>query len=341
MEASTLDDLMAVNEQLAALASADVALDLGLGHQAADVTAMWTRFNATIGRQVSRGASLSDALRESDASIPRMYRCLMLLGLQYSKLNLALDCSRTTATGADDTRSVIRAGLLYPFLIGVLAYLGTVGFLLFLVPLLADTYDVPEMTPGPWLSRLQLVSASLLYWVAIPPAIVLSAVAWKVWRTQHAAGRWSWFAHALSATNKLQYATFAEILAELLQMGTPREEALELAVGACGNEELARQAQCLVAAWKAGETTELHEPLLAKFPPLLRFALVESRSDADRCQALRAAAIVYRQSARHRSRQLRVLLPVLSLIFIAGGITLLYGLLLFLPLVELLQALGD
>ncbi|MFV2067969.1 MAG: hypothetical protein ACC645_13430, partial [Pirellulales bacterium] len=79
--------------------------------------------------------------------------------------------------------------------------------------------------------------------------------------------------------------------------------------------------------------------LAQQFPPLMRWALGATGKEIDRGRALRAAATVYRQSAQRRTRRLQVVAPAVACVAIGGTATLLYGLALFLPVVELLRAL--
>ena len=58
-------------------------------------------------------------------------------------------------------------------------------------------------------------------------------------------------------------------------------------------------------------------------------------------ETLKLAADVYEKRASRRAELLRVVLPVLLTVFIAGSVTLLYGLVLFAPIRELYDRLGD
>lgn len=334
----TLDDLMTVNDELTALVDAGVGLELESGESEADLASMYARFSATLGRRISHGLNLEEALRKSGDDIPRNYRALMLLGLRFDQLDLALDSTHALATTAAQSRFIVRAGLAYPLIVASLAYVGMIAFLWWLVPLLVTTYNVPGLTPGRWLVVLDSARASLPFWVAIPPALLVIGVIGSGWRRGVRGRPRRRPADPLHLTDRLRSAQFAEICAALLEAGAPKSEAIELAAGLSG--------RAVTAA--AGLATQPVEPLpediamnALDLPPLLTYALAGTKTAAESSRALRAAAAAYRQIAVVRQHRLQRLLPLMLLVFVGGGIVLLYGLMLFLPLSELLKTLAQ
>ena len=344
MKTPGLDDLMTFNEQLAALIGADVQLDLGLGRSRKDVATSLEQINAAVARRVSRGASLRDALRDGGRSTPHAYRSMMLLGLRCGDLATGLDHCHGTAASAKDTRDAVRSGSFYPLLVCFLAYLGLIGFCLFFVPTLGTTYESLRTAPGPWLSMLQSLRATLPYWAPVPPVILLLSVfrqvRWGPSRPSGPAGS-RWLPGMSRASSQWRHADFAEMLAELLDADTPLDEAVEIAAGACGDVGLATAAQRAARAPKSGLPPSEASGRAKRFPPLVRWALSTAGEEIDRGRALRAAATVYRESAERRTRRLQVVAPAVMCVALAGTATLLYGLALFLPVVELLRALAS
>jgi hypothetical protein len=53
------------------------------------------------------------------------------------------------------------------------------------------------------------------------------------------------------------------------------------------------------------------------------------------------AASFYRESADRQVKRLQTVAPLLACIFVAGGATLLYGLALFVPIVQMLRSLAS
>ena len=119
------------------------------------------------------------------------------------------------------------------------------------------------------------------------------------------------------------------------------DEGLRLAAHACGSASLSQGAEALAAELKAAQPVSEDSPAAQRFPPFLRWALLGSEATTGRSAALRMAAGIYSQSAASRQEQMRLVAPIVACVIIGGGATLLYGLALFVPVVELLQALGS
>jgi hypothetical protein len=76
------------------------------------------------------------------------------------------------------------------------------------------------------------------------------------------------------------------------------------------------------------------------FPPFLRWVLWHADETTGRSRALRIATRLYSEAADRRAERLRTLAPIVLLVCLGGTVTLLYGLALFAPFVELLRSLA-
>lgn len=337
MTSRNIDDLMTVNEQLAALIDARVPLDFGLGAETRHSHRVLERFHASVARQVSRGEPLYGAVKENTTA-PRAYRYLMLSWLRGGQLSSVVQHSHDVAASSEDAQRALRAGFFYPLLLCFLVYLGTIGFCLYLVPVLTAMYDSPDVRPGPWLELMRMLAETLPSWVAIPPAVFLIWAFWKFWSRRRCTARGSLAAVLKSPASARHNAHFAELLADLLDAGTPRDEALELAAGATGHESLLAAARAESNDNSAAQQREIDSTLSKQLPPLLRWALFSAEAEPQRSSVIRLAAGVYRNAAQQRTRRASSLIALVALIVVGGGITLLYGLMLFLPMVEMLRA---
>ena len=122
-------------------------------------------------------------------------------------------------------------------------------------------------------------------------------------------------------------------MARVLTAGAPLNEALRLAAGANGDTH--------------PEANALPQPALAehseaagRLPPFMRYALWQSETGVGRVRALRMAAELYRASARRRADRVRLIAPLVLCAILGGGVTLLYGLSLFVPIIEMLRTLS-
>jgi type II secretory pathway component PulF len=348
MTASTLDDFTALNKQLAALVEAGVPLDLGLSHSDVSLAKELERINTTVVRRVNRGESLSEALQEGDErDVPAAYSSLVQFGLDTGDISSALEGSTRVAESVDESRFAFERAIFYPLLVCMFAYLGLIGFCLYLAPTLENMYHSIRIAPGPGLRALRLLRETLPYWAAIPPIVLLVIIAfWRRSRSQRAAtgvassGMLRWMPGASQIVLNQRCARFAASLAELVEKNVPLDQALSIAGDASGDAELANGSKSLSAAVQNGQLPPDDGAAAVRFPPFLRWAIWHADATTGRAQALEIAARMYREAAQRSAERLHTLAPMVALVMLGGTVTLLYGLTLFVPVVELLRTLA-
>jgi general secretion pathway protein F len=345
MSTATLDDFMLINEQLDALVEAGVPIDIDLGQRGTSTAEVLEKINATIARRVSQGTSLNDAIASEERVATPSYRALLQLGLRTGDLSTALNVSSRFAESIDESRHALRFSFLYPAIVCCFAYVGLVAFCLFFVPRLESMYQNLQIRPGAGLPTLQALRRTLPFWIAVPPlAFVLLALWLRARSRQHSfrAGAISaWLPQMPRAVFRRRAAGFAEIVAALLDDGLPLTSALEIAADAWNDTRMHEATRGLAASLKQGQTPSDDGRLASQFPPLLRWALWHSATTTGTAPALRMAANVYRQASDHYIERLRTLAPMVMCVVLGGSVTLLYGLALFVPFVDLLLGLAS
>jgi type II secretory pathway component PulF len=347
MPAASLDDFMALNDQLAALQRAGVPLDVGLGGANADLTASLERINAAVARRVSQGASLEQALESEEIALPGAYRCLVRVGMQSGDFGSALGGFQKLARSVDDSRHAIRLSLLYPLIVCCAAYAGLVGFCLYFVPPLESLYRSLWLTPGVGLSVLLRLRDALPYWVGILPAVL---VLWFVWRLSRRttganragadSGLLAWLPAMSHAIYLQRCANFADALATLLESGMPLPAALRLAAGAAGETELRAGVEEMTSSARPDAALRMDSAAARRFPPFLRWAIFQSEATTGRDRALRMAARLYRDHAQRDVERVKIVAPLVACVVLGGGVTLLYGLALFVPIIDMFRQLA-
>jgi type II secretory pathway component PulF len=150
----------------------------------------------------------------------------------------------------------------------------------------------------------------------------------------------AWLPGARRTVFQQRCANFAAALAALLGGGTPLHAALGIAAESSGDPDLRRGAEALAVAVKDGRFPSDDGPIALRFPPFLRWAIWHSETSIGRGHALQIAARMYRESADRRAERLQTLAPVVTVVLVGGSVVLLYGLTLFVPVVEMLRALA-
>jgi general secretion pathway protein F len=269
------------------------------------------------------------------------------IGLRSEKsLAAGFDGAGRVATATDRIRYALDAALIYQLVVAVLAYAGTICLCIFFVPALESTYQTLRLTPGPGLRVLQLLRDAMPYWIIALPLLLALLLVWRLRIVRQRLSRTEavGLAARLPGFSKVLYqvqcARLADALAELIGQGVPLSEALHVAADSTGNTRLHDAVGRLSLATQDGRLPADDSPTALRFPPFLRWAIWQSDDTIGRAHALTIAAGVYREAVERRSQRLRTLAPMVAMVLLGGTITLLYCLALFVPLVELLQALS-
>jgi type II secretory pathway component PulF len=345
METATLDDFMAWNDQLAAAVEAGVPVDLGLTSGTGDVAAALEKINAVVARRTSQGATLAAAIEAEEQVLPSAYRSLMKLSLSSGTPTTGLALSNRVGRNIDRTWDAGRLALLYPVLVCCVAFLGLAGFCLYFVPVLDETYASLGVKKGTGLRLIESVRQAMPYWAIIFPVGLIAAGIWVRRKSRPLQQRrrelvLDWIPGVSRAMFYERAAIFAETMAGLLETGITFGDALRAAAGVWNDRSLYDLTVAFAFATEKRQASESGGEFGRRLPPFLRWALLDSEQTTGRVCALRTAANVCRRAALRRQNRLRIVLPLLVAILIGGTATLLYGLALFVPVIELLRGLA-
>jgi general secretion pathway protein F len=344
----TLDQLLTLNEEIAALVRAGSPLDRGLLEAGRDVRGRLGRIAGVLGRRLNRGEGLAEALEAEKRSIPPLYRAVVEVGARSGRLPAALEGMARYLRGVGDVRRAIGLALWYPLLVVCLAYGLFVGLVYLVVPRFVAACEALGLAMSGPLRWLERAGNTVLYWWPVGPVVIAVLVALWIRSGTTAGmrgGAWGglrllpWMGPLLA---DYEAANFAELLALLLEHGVPYPSALVLAAEAAGSERLAAGAR------RAAEAIERGEPPAAAvqaagagaFPPMLRWTLATGQTQGSLDSALHHLADLYRKRARNRAEHIAVFLPAFLTLAVGVGTVAFYGLSLFLPLTDMLRGLS-
>jgi general secretion pathway protein F len=338
--AISLDHLIALNDEIAALVRAGVPLERGLTEVGEDLRGTLGTVTTTLGNRMARGESLAQAVEAEGSAFPRVYRAVIEAGLRSGRLAVALEGLAAYARGYADLRRALGMALVYPVVVLVLGYGLFVGFVWLVAPkFLAAFADfrLPIRGPIAWFAYL---GGTLPYWVAVGPVVLLLFWTWWAWSGRSASlqGGWGGPIGWLPGTRRMaadtRAANFADLLALLVEHQVPLQDAVTLAAEATGDASLRRAAGTIADAIRRGEPPG--DGAGGALPPLLGWLMATGARQGGLAAALRQAAGLYRRRALQRADLLRAMLPTVMLFAIGATATLFYTLSLFIPLTELL-----
>ena len=343
---SSLEELLEFNEELTALTRAGVPIDLGLSQLSRDPDTANQQINAAVTRWFQGSGSLVDAVSK-EGEFPPVYQSVVCAGLRCGRLPAALEALSRNTQPVLDVRQAFRSSLVYPVMICLLAYVMFAGACLYLWP----TYDrfFADMGSGGGVPATVIGTLRdwLPFWIAIPPVLLAALlIGWLRSSSLHKMPvsnlpwLWSWLPGVSKITADQSRASLAELLALLVEHEVPLHEALHLAARASGDHRLTSAVRQMASDVELGQPISQASDAAGQLPPFLRWALTSSTDARGLGQTLRSAAKMYRNRAQRRAEWLRVIVPALTCVFLAGGATLLYGLSIFGPLIQMIRGLS-
>jgi general secretion pathway protein F len=345
--AFSIEQLVALNDEIISLVRGGVPLELGLNEFGADSAGALQEVSQSLAARMTSGASLVEALHAEEKRLPCSYRTVVEAGVRAGKLPAALEAISNYALELVDLRRRITLALLYPFIVVVLAYLLFGVFIVHMLRRFRETYELFRL-PLYWSMEVLLqVAEWVALWWWVPPLCFLAVVIW--WMTtagarlltfNGAARPLAWIPYVGRISRYFQYANFADLLALMVEHQVPLPEGLRLTAEATGDARLRRSGSALAESIESSESVNGNAHRRFGFPPFLYWVLTCGQSASGMAKLLRHAASIYRRQGVNLSHWLKIIFPIAAAVVIGGGVTVLYTLSLFGPLAQLWNDLG-
>ncbi len=336
----SLSDLIAFNEEVAALVRVGLPIEVGLGGPEVpkNIRHITNRFR----EELRRGSSVREALDNCGAEFPPSYRALVEAGLRSNRLTDALVSAGDFARTLLGMQHQVRSAMVYPLLIFAIAY----GFFLLLlqelVPRILGLLGVSNGTPHQFLKALIFLSENMVYWAPVLPAglFLLAAVGGLIpipFVTPSAAltKRIRFLPWVGRIIRDSQSAGFCHLLAILVDREVPLPLALELASTSSGNQQLAAECQRIADELRRG--IPLHDSVktAVHLPAFTRWMLVSGHDQGGLAAVMVTLSDIYRRRAESQRQLFSISAPLILTVVIGGAAVAAYCLLVFLPMRDL------
>ncbi len=339
-----LSELVALNQEIAALVRAGLPLELGLG---AGATGRLTRLTDQLSDDLRAGQSLPEAIVSRRSGLPRIYSAVIESGLRSGRLPEALETLVEFGESLLRIRRRIGMALLYPAIVIVVAWLLSMLYLPVFTKAVTSTAEVFRMPQSWWLSGLQGLTTAVTTWGFVVPLAVIALAGW--W---FVAGRFvrpvsglggigfEWIPGLSTILANHHRGVFAELAALQLGQGVPLPIALPLAAQATGDRRLIAQAEQIAADVNTG--TPLESAVESKaIPAYLRWMLLSGVRQNTAEVTLRQAASFYRRRAEYQAAWFQLIVPIAVTVLLGGSLVLFYALTLFVPFTGMMQNLAS
>jgi type II secretory pathway component PulF len=346
--AITLDQLIALNDEIAALVRSGVPLEASLAEVGEDMPGTLGHIATVLAKRAGQGESLPQMMAQCSAKFPPVYKAVIEAGLRAGRLSAALECLSSNIRRLAETRRCIASASLYPLLVIIIGWLSFALFSAIVAPGLAADFTALQVPGrGVFVVLAWIGQWAIIWGLALP--ILLVILAFFLWQGSRHAG-WigatglgriveclPWFGPMLIYSRN---SAFADVLALLVENSVPMPEAIKLAAESSGDERLIISARHASDLLSRGQSLAGTNGQLATFPPLLRWLLPAAAQNNILVPALKRAAEMYSRRAERQADLLRVFTPVVLTVCISGVITLLFALTLFIPYTTMLRALA-
>lgn len=348
----SLQELALLNQEIAALVRAGVPLESGLAMAGASGGGAQEVLMLRLAQRLREGMSFADALHSEGGDLPRMYRAVVEAGARTGRLPEALESLATFAQQTLQLRRRIDLALMYPALVLLMAGVLFAWLVAFWVPRLSDAFFWLQVPETNWVRRLVWLQQHLWSWAWGIPAAVFVLGGWWWFSTRGRYGlkgttettTWSAFRvlpGISSIVANFRRANFCDLLAMLLDHQVPLPDAAMLAAEAAGDRSLRRVASRISDGVRAGHSLADCLAVGRDLPPFVSWMLICGERQGTLISTLRQVAEVLRQRAASDSDWLRIMLPTLLVVVVGGTAVLTYALAVFVPMSQLLRALGE
>ncbi len=317
MTTATLDDLISLNDEIAALVRAGLPLEHGLAQLGGDMPGRLGRTAAALAEAAARGESLDQAIVDRAVDLPPVYRAVIQAGMKAGRLPAALEAVAGALRRITDARRAAVLAVSYPLMVSAVVWCGLAVFTALLAPRLAEAFQSLGVPGDRFFAALAQLGRWAWYWGPVGPVAVavLVAVWWYLCNKASSGGkgdrhllperpggcfaqkvpvpfsadwllsRLPWMGRMLRWT---QTAAFLDILALLVENKTPLDEAVTLAGDASGDWSMQQAARQLAQRLRNGQTSRdetacgfaTNSPL----PPLVNWLMLAAGRRARCCR---------------------------------------------------------
>jgi general secretion pathway protein F len=338
----TVEQLLALNDEIRALARAGVPLEKGLRALGADLPGRLGRLATSLSERLERGESFVHALESSGDTFPPIYRAVVAAGVRSGRLPAALESISRSVRQAAELRQTLMVALAYPLVLAAIATAIFVFSMINTAPKVVDVYEMLGVERPMWYVWSTMAAEQLGRWMPWLWVVIAGCVAlW--WYQSNRAARfgshgWGWLPTVGGVRAAGRMATFTELLAMLVEQHVPLQEALSLAAASAGGKSVSTAAATLSDALRRGDSNIAPPPGI---PQLVTWLILTSPRQPDLVRALRHSANVFRRKAIRMSIFLGTYLPIFLSALIGGLIALYYTVHTMAPVYYLMFQLGQ
>lgn len=353
----SIKSLVDLNDELIAMIQAGIPLDQGLRNAARHLSRDSKQFTEQLALKIEGGSSLEEAIQSGSWELPPSYISLLKSGIRMGKLPEALSAYTSFTRSRIELRQEIGMALLYPGIVLVMAFLLSLFACFIIFPELLVIQQMFDLPNTPLMDLVSKFFGFYQSWFLIVPLILLILIiSWKVNRFSFLSTReqnnslfgsvisiiaYGWIPGYQKLILEMNFSTFTKMISILLSYRVPLHDSLIFAAESTGNSKLIAESQILSKKLKSG--TSLPDVIRDSnfYPSFIKKMLMKDAHQNHLVRIFSEISRVYQTRVNNRIDWVKRIIPVSLLVFVAGGITASYAIIVFLPFIELLKMLGS
>lgn len=288
----------------------------------------------TVQSEVARGAALSVAMANQPKVFPPLMVSIIRVGETGGFLGESLQSIARTYSGEAELQNKIKAATTYPIVVLVIAVLGVLAMVTFVVPVFKDMFEgLGSDLPIP--TQIIVTLSNQMVWL-LPALIVLSIVGWIWWVRNKNTERVRRVVDPLKLklpvfgplNTKIAVARFARSLSMMLNAGVPLIQALSIVGEASSNHRVEQAVQSVQESVRQGRSFAVPLANAEVFPPMVSQMVSVGEESGSLPEMLTSIAEFYESEVETATSQLTSTIePVLIVgigILIGGMVISLY-----------------
>ncbi|KHK99175.1 pilus assembly protein PilC [Microbacterium mangrovi] len=282
----------------------------------------------SVAGDIESGSSFSGALARHSDVFPPLVISIVRVGESGGFLGAALDSIAQNYQRETELHGKIRAATTYPLVVLVIAIIGVLSMVTFVVPVFANMFaGMGKALPLP---TQILVNISHNMWWIIPTLIIVTLVAWIWWTRNRFTDRYRKTVDPIKLrmpvfgklNTKIAVARFSRNLSMMLNAGVPIIEALSIVGQAANNWKIEEAVRDIQESIRAGKSFSVPLENARVFPPMVPQMVAVGEESGTLSDMLTSIADFYEDEVNTATEQLSSLIePILivGLGIVIGG----------------------
>ena len=342
------NEFLLFNQQLATITKAGIPLERGLRELSNDIASKSMRkLIDAIANDLEAGVSIEEAFEKRQKHFPPLYGRILKAGVETGRLSEMLTSLNRHLETSNQTRRIVFEAMAYPAVVLALAAVIITGVFLTIIPQFKDVLS--EMLEGARMNAITMlffsVSENVFYFWAGVAVFIGAIVGSFVMLSSFPAGRR--FKESLflkvPVFGGLYHSSIlgkmAEAMSILIAAGSRLPTVLRLGSDATGSEKMVLESDIVASQIEQGANILEAGQFCKVIPRLFLYSIQLGTQRNELQDNLYSLGQMYSEQARcYQTRLQTILLPVM--LILVGGFLFLTILAIFLPMIQIISALG-